>query len=149
VDELHQRGKQPGSQSRHNGIIAEEIPVNGNVSYATLVTVSSSDALIPAFNTPKWITNLSIGNREISKHAGFNVTWRWQDAFFWQSPLADGNIPAYSVFDAQVTYRLPVQFTTIKIGGSNIFNKRYYQYEGGPVIGGFYYITFAFDSNKK
>ena len=127
----------------------KQFQVSGNVSYASLITVSNSDALIPAFNTPKWITNFSIGNREFAKNAGFNVTWRWQDAFFWQSPLADGNIAAYSVVDAQINYRIPKALTTLKLGASNLFNKRYYQYEGGPVIGGFYYLTIVFDTYKK
>ncbi|WP_431215756.1 hypothetical protein ACQ86N_14495 [Puia sp. P3] len=57
---------------------------------------------LPAFNTPNWITNLSIGNREILKNTGFNVGWHWQNAFYWNSPLAAGNVPAYSTVDAQV-----------------------------------------------
>ncbi|HYE54835.1 MAG TPA: TonB-dependent receptor, partial [Chitinophagaceae bacterium] len=127
----------------------KQFQVSGNVSYAALVTVSNSDALIPAFNTPKWISNISIGNRELTKNTGFNVTWRWQDAFFWQSPLADGNIGAYSVVDAQFTRHIPKAMTSVKLGASNLFNKRYYQYEGGPVIGGFYYLILVFDTNRK
>ena len=96
---------------------------------------------ITAFNTPKWITNLSFANREVVKNIGFNIVWRWQDAFSWESPLANGPVPAYSVFDAQVTYKIPKIKSSIKAGGSNIFNKRYYQYAGGPTIGGMYYVA--------
>ena len=82
------------------------------------------------------------------KNTGFNVGWHWQNAFYWNSPLATGIVPAYGTIDAQVTRRIPKVMTTIKAGATNVFNKRYYQYIGGPVIGGFYYVTFVFDNNK-
>jgi len=123
--------------------------LTGNTAYAALVKIADEDALIPAFNTPEWIVNVSVGNSEVLKNTGFNVGWRWQSAFEWQSPLANGKIPAYSVTDVQVTYRVPEISTVFKLGASNVFNRKYYQYEGGPVIGGLYYFTIIFDSNFK
>ena len=73
------------------------------------------------------------------------MLWRWQDAFKWESPLANGNIPSYYVFDAQVTYLVPKAKATIKLGASNIFNRRYIQYAAGPTIGGLYYVVFTID----
>ena len=93
------------------------------------------------------ITNLNIGNREIIKNTGFNVGWHWQNAFYWNSPLAAGRVPAYSTVDAQVNYRIPELFSTLKLGATNLLNKKYYQYLGGPSIGGFYYFTIVFDTN--
>ena len=122
--------------------------LTGNASYADLKSVESSDAFTPAFNTPSWITNLSIGNREIARNVGFNVGWHWQNSFYWNSPLAAGNVPAYSTVDAQVNYRFTKQGTTIKLGATNIFNHKYYQYLGGPSIGGFYYATIVFDTHS-
>ncbi|HSZ85389.1 MAG TPA: TonB-dependent receptor, partial [Puia sp.] len=55
--------------------------ISANASYAALVTVESSDAFTPAFNTPNWITNISIGNKEILKNTGFNIGWHWQNYF--------------------------------------------------------------------
>lgn len=118
-----------------------------NASYAAIVSAESTDAFTPAFNTPSWITNVSIGNREILKNTGFNVGWHWQNAFYWNSPLAAGNVPAYSTIDAQVNYRIPKLFSTLKLGTTDLFNTRYYQYLGGPTIGGFYYLTIVFDTN--
>ncbi len=86
-----------------------------------------------------------MGNREVVKNVGFNVVWRWQDAFLWESPLANGEVPAYQTFDAQVTYRVPVLKTTIKMGGANLFNRRYIQYAAGPTIGGLYYLAITVD----
>jgi len=122
--------------------------LGANVSYAALVEVNSSDAFTPAFNTPKWMTNISFGSREVFKNTGFNIVWHWQDAFYWNSPLATGTVPAYNTVDAQVNYRMPKTYTTIKIGATNILNTYHTQYIGGPSIGGFYYVTLIFDNNK-
>ena len=115
--------------------------LNVNASYAALVSIQSSDAFTPAFNTPEWITNVSIGNRELVKNTGFNIVWHWQSAFYWNSPLAQGNVPSYGTLDAQVSHSFPKLLSSLKIGATNVFNKRYYQYLGGPVIGGFYYLS--------
>lgn len=123
--------------------------IGANISYAALVQVNNSDAFTPAFNTPKWISNISFGNREIIKNTGFNIVWHWQDAFYWNSPLANGIVNAYSTIDAQVSRRLPELSTTIKIGGTNLLNTYHAQYIGGPSIGGFYYVTIIFDTNFK
>ena len=123
--------------------------INANTSYAALASVSSTDAFTPAFNTPTWIVNASIGNREIAKNTGFNIGWHWQSAFYWNSPLATGIVPAYSTIDAQVNYHITNLLTTVKVGATDIFNHRYYQYIGGPTIGAFYYTTLVFDLNGK
>src|SRR5207237_622232 len=97
------------------------------------------------FNTPNWSSNLSFGNREVVKNVGFNVGWKWQDAFLWESPLVTGGISSYSTIDAQVTYRVPKAKTTFKLGGADIFNHRYLQYAGGPRLGALYYLAITVD----
>jgi len=106
---------------------------------------SSNDIFVTGFNTPKWNTNLSFGNREIVKNFGFNIVWKWQDAFLWESPLVTGNVSAYSTIDAQITYRIPSAKASIKWGGADILNHRYLQYAGGPTIGALYYVAVTFD----
>ncbi len=123
--------------------------VSGNASYAAIANISSSDAFTPAFNTPSWITNISIGNREVFRNTGFNIGWHYQTAFYWNSPLAQGTVPSYNTVDAQVNYRIPQLLTTLKLGATNILNKKYYQYLGGPEVGGFYYFTIVFDTGMK
>jgi iron complex outermembrane receptor protein len=120
--------------------------VAANVSYAALYEITSSDAFTPAFNTPKWISNISFGNREIIKNVGFNIVWHWQDAFYWNSPLANGVVSAYNTIDAQVNYRVPAVNTSIKLGAGNLLNSYHTQYIGGPSVGGFYYISFVYDN---
>ena len=123
--------------------------ISGNVNYNDIVTNDEKDVFVTGFNTPKWATNLSFGNREIFPNIGFNIVWRWQKEFLWESPLVNGEIPAYNTFDAQVSLRVPQAKTTVKLGGSNIFNKTYVQYAGGPTIGGLYYVAITIDGLLK
>jgi len=120
--------------------------ITANISYAAINQINSSDAFTPAFNTPKWITNVSFGNREILKNTGFNLVWHWQDAFYWNSPLANGIVKAYNTIDAQINYRFTRINTNVKLGGTNILNSYHTQYIGGPAIGGFYYVTFVIEN---
>ena len=120
-----------------------------NTSFAKLLDVSGSDAFTPAFNTPKWIANVFFGNSEIVKNTGFNINLHYQNAFFWNSPLAVGTVPAYTTVDAQLNHRFTSLFTTLKVGATNIFNNQYIQYIGGPTIGGFYYTSLTFDLDKS
>jgi iron complex outermembrane recepter protein len=123
--------------------------ISGNVNFNQMKSNNSDDIFVTGFNTPKWSTNLSFGNREVVKNIGFNVTWRWQDSFLWESPLVTGDIAAYSTIDAQVTFRIPKANSTIKVGGADIFNHRYLQYAGGPTLGGLYYVAITVDGLLK
>ncbi len=83
---------------------------------------------------------------------GFNASWHWQSAFDWYGTFngtRPGRVDAYSVFDAQVSKRLPKIKSTIKLGGSNIFNKHIYQSYGSPAIGAIYYVSIVFDDLLK
>ncbi|QHT67227.1 TonB-dependent receptor [Rhodocytophaga rosea] len=117
----------------------------GNVSYAKLYRKLYNDGLEEAFNTPQWITNFSLGNMEVIKNAGFQVNWHWQDKFLWQSALGTGIVPAYHTIDAQIMYRVVPAKLLIKVGGNNVFNKKYYQMIAGPTVVAFYYVTLLVD----
>jgi len=123
--------------------------VSGNINFNKMKSNKTSDIFVTGFNTPQWSSNFSFGNREVVKNIGFNITWRWQDAFLWESPLVTGNIAAYSTVDAQVTFRIPKLYSQIKAGASDIFNKRYLQYAGGPTIAGLYYVAITVDGLLK
>ncbi|MFD0941924.1 TonB-dependent receptor [Pedobacter boryungensis] len=116
---------------------------NGNTSYNKL-----SD--IPAgfdnnFNTPEWRFNAGIGSKEIIKNFGFNVQYRWQDQFYWNSTFATGTVPSYSTFDAQVNLKIPSVKSVVKLGGSNVLNKYYSTSFGNPEVGALYYLSFTFN----
>ncbi len=122
---------------------------SGNVNFNKMKSNKGDDIFVTGFNTPQWSTNISFGNREVLKNIGFNITWRWQDAFLWESPLVTGKISAYNTLDAQVTFRFPKLKSQIKLGGSDLFNHRYLQYAGGPTIGAIYYATVTVDGLLK
>ncbi|HTM93432.1 MAG TPA: TonB-dependent receptor [Flavisolibacter sp.] len=123
--------------------------LSGNINFNKMKTNKTNDIFVTGFNTPQWTTNLSFGNREIVKNIGFNVVWRWQQAFVWESPLVTGTVPSYNTIDAQVTFRFPKLNSQLKLGGADIFNKRYIQYAGGPTIGGLYYAAITVDGILK
>jgi len=79
---------------------------------------------------------------------GFSVAWRWQDAFDWTgtfNQLRPGRVGAYSIVDAQVSYRLTPIKTTVKLGANNLFNNQVYQAFGSPILGGLYYVSLTFN----
>ena len=119
--------------------------VSGNINYNQIASSSNVDIFVTGFNTPNWIGNVSFGNKEIFKNFGYNVVWRIQSQFNWESPLANGTVPSYNNLDAQVNYRVPKLKLTAKLGGTNILNKKYIQYAAGPTIGGLYYLALTFD----
>ncbi|KIC93931.1 TonB-dependent receptor [Flavihumibacter solisilvae] len=123
----------------------KKFSVSGNVSYNDIKTNKESDVFVTAFNTPKWSFNMALGNREVIKNLGFNIVWKWQSSFLWESPLANGTVPSFHTTDAQITYRIPALKATVKVGGANVFNKKYIQYAAGPTIGGLYYTTVVLD----
>lgn len=99
-----------------------------------------------AFNTPEWRYNITFGNRKITDRIGFGLTYRWQDAFLWQSAIGSSVISDFATLDAQVTYQLPSINGRIKVGGSNILNERYTTSHGNPSIGALYYIQLNLDN---
>lgn len=120
----------------------------------TLSANFSSDQLkdVPAnfvanFNTPKYKANASIGNSGFGpgKRLGFNVAYRWQDAFFYQADFANGNIPAVQTLDAQISLKIPSSKSIIKLGANNLLNQYYYNAVGNSRIGGLYYVSFGFN----
>ncbi len=119
--------------------------ISGNLNFNDIKGNKTADLFVTGFNTPRWTSNLSIGNRAVTKNFGFNVVWKWQDAFLWESPLVTGKVAAINNIDAQVTYRVPKAKSTIKLGGTNVLNNRYIQYAGGPTIGALYYVAITVD----
>jgi iron complex outermembrane recepter protein len=137
-----------GSSLGATYIFYRKFTISGNVNYNKMKANKTSDIFVTAFNTPEWSTNISFGNREITKHLGFSVAYRWQQEFLWESPLVTGQVDAISTFDAQVTYKAPKIHSTFKLGGSNIFNNNYIQYAGGPALGGLYYLAITVDGRR-
>jgi len=95
------------------------------------------------FNTPEHRFKASFGNTELFKNFGFALNYRWSDAFFWEASFADGDVPSFNVFDAQVNYSVPSIKSIFKVGGSNILNEEYFQAFGSGLIGAIYYVSWT------
>lgn len=97
------------------------------------------------FNTPKNKISVGLGNRKLAKNLGFNVNYRWQHKFEWQSSYGIWQVPEYGVVDAQVSYKISPIKTILKIGGTNIGGGDYRTNLGAPFVGQQYYISLTFD----
>ncbi|MCY7353322.1 MAG: TonB-dependent receptor [Cytophagaceae bacterium] len=128
--------------------------LGGNVSVNKLRSFDESilaDGGLPFFNTPDYRFNLNIGKRPGANGVGFNVTFRQQPSFVWQSSFVntpDVNatvVPAFSTLDAQVSKKIKSLKSIVKVGASNLLNTYYYTSYGNPSIGGQYYVSLTFD----
>lgn len=119
--------------------------VSGNLASDMLGDVPNG--YITFFNAPKYRTNMTFGNNGLGakKLVGFNVTYRWQTEFDYQSDLANGTVPAYQTMDAQISYRLTKIRSAIRLGASNLFNQYYITALANPSIGGIYYMSFGYN----
>jgi iron complex outermembrane recepter protein len=127
--------------------------ISGNYSWNVLNT-KTDDPIIPAFNTPENKFNIGFSGRNVEigklKNAGFNINYKWIQGFTFQgSPQFSGSIPTYDLLDAQVNYTFPKANTTLKVGASNVLNKKQYQVYGGPRIGRMAYISLVYDWVQK
>lgn len=118
--------------------------VSGNLSSDNL---QDDGGFRSSFSTPKYRTNLSFSNTGFGagKRIGFNIGWRWQDAFSYDGDFGNGDVPAVSTVDAQISYKVPKTKCAIKIGGNNILNQYYINAIGNSMVGGLYYVAFAYN----
>ena len=89
--------------------------------------------------------NIGLSNFRILKKYGFNLTYRWQDAFSWESDFGVAEIESFGTIDAQVNMKLAQWSSVVKVGGSNILNQYYVSGFGNSSIRALYYISVAFD----
>ena len=117
--------------------------LSGNISYNNIGDIPVT--YVNDFNTPKVRYNLGISNRNVVKNVGMNVSYRWQDSFYWNSSFAAGAVPSFGTVDAQVNLKIPSVNGMIKIGASDLLNKYYVTSYGNPEMGGMYYVGFTFN----
>ena len=117
--------------------------LSGNISYNNIGDIPVT--YVNDFNTPKVRYNLGISNRNVVKNVGMNVSYRWQDSFYWNSSFAAGTVPSFGTVDAQVNLKIPSVNGMIKIGASDLLNKYYVTSYGNPEMGGMYYVGFTFN----
>lgn len=118
---------------------------------------SSPEQYYAGYNTPEYTYNVSFGKRIGSGDKyGFNVNLRHQTKFIWESGFGSPNdamqewftnsqVPAITTVDAQVSAKLSSIKSILKVGGTNIGGKPYYQAFGSSMVGSMYYVSLTFD----
>lgn len=116
-----------------------------NVAYNELKQNDLPAGFLAYWATPKYRTNITLGNNKIAKYYGFGITWRYQDNMYYESDFASGDVPAFHTIDMQISRKIPSMHSIIKLGGSNILNVPYQNGFGNPSIGALYYVSFAYN----
>lgn len=127
-----------------NYLIGQGYNLGANYSWNRLNGGLPAD-YIAFFNTPEHKYNVTFGNRRLTNRLGFNLAYRWQQSFLWESSFGTGTVPSVGMLDGQISYRMKGIKSTVKIGGSNLLNNRYVLNYGGPTLGAIYYVSWTFD----
>jgi outer membrane receptor protein involved in Fe transport len=130
-----------------------EARVLGNFDFGVNYTFSDFDFdqasdpdFQPQFNTPKHKVKASFGNTELFKNFGFNINYRWTDEFLWQNSFATGQIPSFSVLDAQINLAVPGIKSVFKVGAANLLGDEYTTAVGTGFIGSQYYLSWTINN---
>ncbi|MBE8727232.1 TonB-dependent receptor [Flavobacterium hungaricum] len=118
-----------------------------NLTYTKLDRTDDKDGLEDGFNTPEFNVNGTLLVNNIWRNLGASATARYQNNFDYVSFLVSGTVPAYWSMDAQINYAFKKGISA-KLGGTNILNKPYTSILGGPSIGGLYYLSLVWETNK-
>lgn len=126
-------------------LLPKNFSVSGNLYHDEIGELPYG--FVSYFNTPKYRANLGFSNSGLGKNEriGFNVVYRWTDAFLYEGTFAVGNIPVNRILDAMVSYKFPKIKSLVKVGGTNILNRYYRTGFGNPQIGGLYYVSFGYN----
>ena len=134
----------------YGATIGVDMKVFGNFDLGVNYTYAEFDfnqAAFPDFrtnfNTPNHKVKASFGNTELFKNFGFNVNYRWSDTYFWQATFADGQLPSFTVLDAQINYSVPDIKSVFKVGGSNILGEEYFSAVGTGGVGSIFYVSWT------
>jgi outer membrane receptor protein involved in Fe transport len=143
----------PGSVTNYGFAIGldyalpRNIRLGGNYTFSDFRPSADSDpSFLWSFNTPRHKFNISVNSSNVYKNLGFGLVFRWCDSYRWEASFGNGDVPSFYTLDAQVSYRIPKWKTTLKVGGTNITNNRYFELFGGPTIGAMTYFQITYDS---
>ncbi|MCB2380021.1 TonB-dependent receptor [Hymenobacter sp. BT635] len=114
--------------------VSRPLTITANYSLNLLDESKLPEGFQAFFNTPKHKYNVG-ANGLVSRHFNYSVNYRWAQGHLYEMPFAVGTLDDYSSVDAYVGYVIPKAFTTIQVGGSNLFNANNTQVYGGPNIG--------------
>lgn len=126
-------------------MLPKNFSLTGNVFSDEISNVQQGFATY--FNAPKYRFNIGINNSGLffKNRLGGSLVYRWQDDFFYEGTFGAGTMPSYGVVDAMLSYKIPENKTTIKLGATNLWNKYYRTGWGAPQVGGLYYVSFGYN----
>lgn len=126
-------------------LLPNNFSINGNV-YSDVITNVPLN-FVTYYNTPKIRTNLGFSNSGFltKQRFGFAIQYKYQGKYYSQSDFVTGDVPAFSTFDAQISYKFPSIKSLLKLGGTNLANHYYTTDFGNPSIGAVYYVSLAYN----
>lgn len=135
--------------TRGAGISMEYVMPKNFIASGSFTTDDISDVpdgFRAFFNAPNKRVVLGLTNTGFgpNNRFGANVSWRWQDGFFYENDFTQGDLPGFHTVDAAVNYKMPRIKSMFKLGASNLLNQYYRTAVGNPSIGGLYYLSFAY-----
>ncbi|MDO6493057.1 MULTISPECIES: TonB-dependent receptor [unclassified Cellulophaga] len=98
------------------------------------------------FNTPEHKFKANFGKTDLFENIGFNVAYRWSDSYFWEASFGDGQVPSFSVLDAQVNITVPSIKSNFKVGASNLLGDEYFTAFGTGYVGSQYYVSWTINN---
>ncbi|MEP0213093.1 MAG: TonB-dependent receptor [Cellulophaga sp.] len=98
------------------------------------------------FNTPEHKFKANFGKADLFENIGFNVAYRWSDSYFWEASFGDGQVPSFSVLDAQVNITVPSIKSNFKVGASNLLGDEYFTAFGTGYVGSQYYVSWTINN---
>lgn len=110
---------------------------------------NESESHTTRFNTPNYHINFEFGNAGFGKKKefSFNTTLRYKPSYEYDvaGGLGKGVVPASTVIDLQIGYKVVKANSTIKLGATNVTNRYYSTGTANPMIGGMYYISVGYN----
>ncbi len=125
-------------------LLPKNYRLSANVSFNKLS--NAPKGFFTQYNTPDYRVNIGFGNDDVLNGWGFNIHYRYQDAFLYEGSFAVGEVPAVNTIDAQINYKIPKIKLMFKLGGSNILNHYYRNAFGNPLVGGLYYVSVGYNT---
>ena len=127
--------------------LVKNYTIGFNFSSDELKDIPTTPGFFSYFNAPKVRVNLSFANNGFGykKLLGFNVVYKYQDAFYYQGDFASGYIPSTQTLDAQFSIKLPKTKSIVKFGANNLLNQYYINAIGNSRVGGLYYVSFGYN----
>ncbi|GAA0713150.1 TonB-dependent receptor [Aquimarina litoralis] len=135
------------------GTVGVDTKILGNFDFGVNYTFTKQDFdeeedpdFRTNFNTPEHKVKASFGHTSLFKNFGFNTSWTWSDAYFWEAAFGDGNVPSFNVLNGQINYTIPKLKATLKAGATNILGEEYFTAFGTGFIGSQYYVGISINN---